>query len=314
MHLTLRQLKVFEAVARHLSHTKAAEELHLTQPAVSMQIRQLEENVGLPLFEQVGRRIHLTDAGREMYDYSCRITALLHEAEEVIDALRGVRGGRLAISVATTANHFATRLLAEFSKRYAGVSVSLDVTNRETLLRQLAANERDLVIMGEPPAELDLVAEAFMENPLVVIAPPDHPLARRRRIPLADLVQEHFAIREQGSGTRAAAERLFRSQGLALPTGMEMTSNEAIKQAVEAGLGLGIASVHTLELELETGRLVQLDVEGFPIERHWYIVHRQGKRLSPAASAFRAFVLEEAGAFVKLPPARGRRRATARRR
>lgn len=301
MHLTLRQLKVFESVARHLNFTRAAEELHLTQPAVSMQIKQLEDGVGLPLFEQLGKKIYLTEAGEEMFHYSRSIAQELAEAEEIMERLRGVQRGHLKLSVATTANSFATRLLAAFSKRHASVTFSLDVTNRESLLRQLEANDRDLVIMGRPPERLGLAAEAFMDNPLVVVAPPDHPLVGQSHIPLARLQEEPFVVREQGSGTRIAMERFFAKQGVSLNTGMEMNSNEAIKQAVEAGLGLGIVSIHTLELELDTRRLVVLDVSSFPILRHWYVVQRAGKRLSPVAQAFKQFVLDEAQNLLQLP-------------
>ncbi len=301
MNVTLRQLKVFEAVARHSSFTLAAEELHLTQPAVSMQVRSLEESAGMALFEKLGRKIYLTEAGREMFTYARSIAHLLDEAEEVLDSLRGVKSGALSVSVATTANYFATRILAGFAGRFSDVSFSLDVTNRETLLRQLDNNERDLVIMGEPPGGIDLVAEPFMENPLVMIAPPDHPLAAEREIPMERFADESFVVREKGSGTRGAIERFFQARGMQLVTGMELGSNEAIKQAVAAGLGLGIASIHTLELELETGRLALLDVADFPIRRNWYIVHREGKRLSPVAQAFRRFVLAEAEGYVALP-------------
>lgn len=301
MHLTLRQLKVFESVARLLSYTRAAEELHLTQPAVSMQVRQLEEAVGLPLFERLGKRIHLTEAGQEMLHYSHNVNLQLREAEEVMEALKGIQRGHLRISVATTANYFATRLLAAFATKFEGTTFALDVTNRKSLLDHLSANETDLVIMGRPPGVLDLEAEAFMENPLVVIAPTDHPLAKGQRqnkrgmktIPLSRIQEETFVVREMASGTRIAMERHFERQGIQLRTGMEMTSNEAIKQAVEAGLGLGIVSVHTLELELETNRLVVLNTEKFPILRHWYLVHSKGKRLPPIAAAFRDFLLGE---------------------
>lgn len=307
MNVTLRQLSVFESVARHLSFTRAAEELFLTQPAVSMQIKQLEENVGLPLFEQLGKKIFLTEAGREFYHYSRVIAQQLAEAEAVLEDLKGVTRGRLDISVASTANYFATRLLAAFVHRYEGISFSLDVTNRETLLRQLESNERDLVIMGKPPEGMDLATEAFMENPLVVIAAPDHPLAKERKIPLARLQEETFVVRERGSGTRIAMERFFAEHHAKLTAGMEMTSNEAIKQAVSAGLGLGIVSIHTLALELQLGCLTVLDVEDFPILRHWYLVHRAGKRLSPVAQAFREFVLSEAKGLLHMPGAKGRR-------
>lgn len=292
MRVTLRQLEVFEAVARFKSFTRAAESLHLSQPGVSMQIKQLEDRVGLPLFEQLGKTIHLTNAGLEMYAYSQRIGNLLDEADVVIEELKGVQSGRLSISVATTASHFATRLLAAFSKRYEGVTISLDITNRESLYRQLEANQPDLVIMGQPPDDLEVESMAFMENPLVMIAPPDHPLVTERQIKLTRFSDEHFVVREAGSGTRSAIERFFAEHEVSFHTGIEMSSNEAIKQAVEAGLGLGIVSIHTLELELETNRLVILDVEDFPIMRYWHIVQRSGKRLSPVAQAFKRFVLD----------------------
>lgn len=298
MNITLRQLQVFEAVTRHRSFTRAADELHLTQPAVSMQIKQLEENIGLSLFEHLGKKILLTEAGREMYDYSRRIAQLLEETEEVLEKIKGIHRGRLSISVATTANHFATRLLADFSKRHDGISFTLDVNNRETLINELERNECDLVIMGQPPPRDDLVFEAFLENPLVMIAPPTHLLAGQKRIALKRLMGESFVLRESGSETRGAAERFFAAQGASIPFGMEMSSNEAIKQAVEAGLGLAVVSVHTLELELEARRLAILDVQGFPLKRHWYLVHREGKRLSPAAEAFRNFVLKDAEKFL----------------
>ena len=301
MHITLRQLEVFAAVASNLSFTRAAEALHLSQPGVSMQIKQLESAIGLPLFEHVGKKIYLTDAGREMFTYSQGVSHLLDEAEDVLETLKGVQSGKLAISVATTASHFATRLLAAFSQRYEGVTISLDITNRESLRRQLENNEPDLVIMGQPPEGIEVESETFMENPLVMIAPANHPLVKKKRIPLTRFENEHFVVRETGSGTRSAVQRAFDQQNVTFHTGIEMTSNEAIKQAVEAGLGLGIVSIHTLELELETKRLAILDVENFPIRRYWYILQRKGKRLSPVASAFKEFVLEEASKFIRLP-------------
>lgn len=301
MHITFRQIEVFNAVVRHLNYTRAAEELHLSQPAVSMQIRQLEDNIGLALFEQLGKQMFLTDAGREMYAYGRNIEDLLDEADKVFAAIKGLGKGELSISVATTASHFATRLLAAFSKLHEGVTISVDVTNRETLRRQLDNNERDLVIMGQPPEGMEVDAEAFMENPLVMIAPSNHVLLAEKNIPLSRLAGESFVVREIGSGTRSAIKRFFDEHDVAFNTGIEMSSNEAIKQAVEAGLGLGIVSIHTLELELETKRLAILDVEDFPIQRYWYILQRKGKRLSPVAEAFKAFVLDEAEKFIRLP-------------
>jgi DNA-binding transcriptional LysR family regulator len=294
LHLTLRQLKVFESVARHLNYTRAAEELFLTQPAVSMQIRQLEQQLGVALFEQLGKRIHLTEAGQEVLVYARGITQQLDELENVLNHLKGVGGGKLRISVATTANYFIPTLLATFARRYPGVTVSLDVTNRETLLQQLTENTVDLVIMGQPPAALDAEAEAFMENPLVIVAPPEHPLASQKKIPLKRLQDEVFLVREPGSGTRVAMERFFAERDIHIKTGMEVGSNEAIKQSVQAGLGLGLLSRATIEQELELKRLVVLDVAEFPIMRHWYVVHRKGKRLSAATEAFKQFLLKEA--------------------
>jgi DNA-binding transcriptional LysR family regulator len=294
MHLTLRQLKVFESVARHLNYTRAAEELHLTQPAVSMQVKQLEESLGVSLFEQLGKRIHLTEPGQEVLTYARQITQQVDELEAVLNRIKGLSGGRLRISVATTANYFIPTLLGTFSRRYPDVTVSLDVTNREILLRQLAENTVDLVIMGQPPAEADVEAEDFMDNPLVVVAPTDHPLTRMRHIPLERLQDEVFLVREPGSGTRIAMERFFAERGMRLKTGMEVGSNEAIKQSVQAGLGLGLLSRATIGQELELRRLVELDVAELPIMRHWYVVNRRGKRLSGAAEAFREFLLKEA--------------------
>ncbi|MEW5838415.1 MAG: LysR family transcriptional regulator [Pseudomonadota bacterium] len=300
-NLTFRQLKVFETVARHLNYTRAAQELHLTQPAVSMQIKQLEDVIGLPLFEQMGRQTFITEAGRELHRYSRTITHLFAEMDDVFSALKGVERGSLAVSVATTASYFATRLLAEFSRAYPQIQISLDVTNRETLLGQLECNERDLVIMGSPPPDMELEAEAFMDNPLVVLAPFNHPLSGRKAIPLREIAGEPFVVREEGSGTRSSIERFFDAHKIHFNTGMELGSNEAIKQAVVAGLGLGIASLHTLEMELETKRLAVLDVEGFPIVRHWYVVHRKGKRLSPVAQSFKEYVLQEQRQALRAP-------------
>ncbi len=294
LHLTLRQLKVFESVARHLSYSRAADELHLTQPAVSMQIKQLEGNISLPLFEQLGKRIYLTDAGRELYQYSRSISQQLADMEVALDELKGMERGKLNISVVTTANYFAPHLLAKFCQRYKGVTVSLNVSNRETVLKQLSDNLIDLAIMGQPPEDLDIDSESFIENPLVVIAPPDHPLCREQNIPVNRLAKEVFLVRESGSGTRGAMERFFAAHDVKINKGMEADTTEAIKQAVQAGMGLGIMSQHTAELELETNRLKILDVQGFPIIRYWHVVNRKNKRLSGVANAFREFLLKEA--------------------
>jgi len=298
MHLTIRQLKVFQSVARHLSYTKAANELHLSQPAVSMQVKQLEEKVGLALFEQIGKKIYLTEAGKEVFHYSRSIEQQINELENTISSLKGI-SGKLSISVASTANYFVPTLLGTFCKRFPDVSVSLDVTNRKTLLQQLRDNETDLVIMGQPPADMDLIANIFMENNLVIIAPLDHPLSKQKKIPLKKLENEIFLVREQGSGTRDAIERFFQAHDIHITTGMEISSSEAIKQSVQAGLGLGLLSRDTLDMELALNKLVILDVDNFPILRHWYIMHLQKKRLSTVAVAFKTFILEEARTTLK---------------
>ncbi|MES9939292.1 MAG: LysR family transcriptional regulator [Candidatus Thiodiazotropha sp. 6PLUC2] len=294
MHFTLRQLRVFKTVAEHLNYTQAARTLHLSQPAVSMQVKQLEESVELPLFEQTGKKIQLTEAGREVFQYCRTIFQTIEEMEEVIASLKGLDTGHLDISVASTVNYFAPRLLAAFSRQFPGIDLRLDVTNRQRLMAQLQSNETDLVLMGRPPEDSDLEFEPFMDNPLVVIAPPGHPLESEQRVPASRLSEEVFIMREAGSGTRLAMERYFAEQQIEIRTGMRMTRNEAIKQAVRAGMGLGVVSTHTIELELETGRLVVLDIEGFPLKRHWYLVYRRNKRLAPAARAFHDFVMSEA--------------------
>jgi len=293
MHVTIRQLKVFDSVARHLSYTKAADDLHLTQPAVSMQIKQLERAVDLPLFEVLGKRVYLTQAGETFHEHTRRILSQLKQASEDMDALRGIDRGRVRLVIASTVNYFAARIIARFCQLHENVTFNLEVTNRETVLQRLEANDPDLVLMGQPPPDMELDSVAFMSNPLVAIAPPDHALLSSPTVTLQDLAGERLIMREPGSGTRHAIERVFREKGIEPVSRTEMTSNEAIKQVVEAGLGIAIVSRHTVELELSVGRLAQLPVESFPVMRKWYIAQRANKRLSPAARAFRDFVIEE---------------------
>jgi DNA-binding transcriptional LysR family regulator len=290
VHLTLRQLDIFEAAARHRSLTRAAADLHLTQPAVSMQIKQLEDALGLPLFDRAGKRIQLTEAGRELYRYAREIRQKVAEIGEVMDDLKGLKRGALRISVATTVSQYATQAVAEFYRRHPGIHVSLDITNRKSLLAQLASHETDIVLMGFPPRDEQLEATPFMENPLVVIAAHDHPLRRRKAIKLSEITTATFLLREPGSGTRQAIERYLASKHLRLEHTLIMSSNEAIKQAVEAGLGLAIVSAHTIRLELKAGRLCVLPVRGFPLTRDWYLVYPKTKRMSAAAAAFKDFV------------------------
>jgi DNA-binding transcriptional LysR family regulator len=314
MHVTLRHLRVFEAVARHASVSRAAAELHLTQPAVSMQVKQLEQQVGMPLLEQIGRRLFLTDAGHELRSHARRIAAQMVELQSAMDQLRGLERGLLRLAVVSTANYFLPPLLADFSARHPGVRISLSVANREAVLAALVDNLTDLAVTGQPPDEVDVVAQHFMDNPLVVIAAPTHPLAGSERVPLQALERETLVVREPGSGTRAAMERHLAAHGIEARTGSELGTNEAIKQAVRAGLGLGVVSAQTIELELATGRLVVLPVDTFPIMRHWYIVHLSHKRLSPAAQAFRSMLLANDPHATSMASALGRESRPANRR
>ncbi len=293
MHITIRQLQVFTSVANHLSYTRAAEELHLTQPAVSMQIKQLEKSVGLKLFEQIGKKIYLTEAGGVVLEHAISITSKLRSIESDLEQLKGIDGGRLTVCIASTVNYFATRLISRFIHAYPSVQISLDVTNRHDLLKRLETNRPDLVLMGRPPSSADLKSTAFMDNPLVIIANPHHPLANEVNIPIERLNNETFVLREKGSGTRAAMEEMFEEYHIQPKVGTQLSGNESIKQAVEAGLGLALVSFHTVDLELKANRLVTLDIEHFPIIKKWHIGHRSGKQLSATAKAFWDFVLAE---------------------
>jgi len=294
MHLTLRQLQCFSAVARNLSYTKAADELHLTQPAVSMQIRQLEQQAGLALTEQLGKKVHLTEAGEEVFRYARSILQQVDEMDDVLDKLKGFAGGRLHIAAISSANYFAPRLLGTFHQRFPDVNVSIETTNQAAVVKLVSENEVDMAIMGQPPSESHLEALEFMDNPLIIVAPPEHRLAARKRIALKELEKEIFLIREPGSGTRGAMQRFFREQKLKLTTGMEMGSLSGIKQGVQAGLGLGLLPRGAVQVELGLGNLVELKVKGLPIQRHWYVVLHKGKRLSVAAEEFKSLLTEEA--------------------
>ena len=273
--------------------SRAAEEMHLTQPAVSMQMKQLEEQIGVPLLEQNGRRLYLTEAGQELRGHAQRFAAQTLELQTAMDQYRGLERGVLRIAVVSTANYFLPPLIAAFSERYPGVRISLQVANRESILSWLVDHRTDIAITGEPPQEVDVDAHRFMDNPLVVIANINHLLTRLDHVPFARLREERLVVREAGSGTRAATERHFAEHKVDYLLGCELNSNEAIKQAVQAGLGLGVVSRHTIELELETRRLAVLPVESFPIVRHWFIVHRREKRMSAASQAFRDLLLSQ---------------------
>jgi len=295
---TLRQLKVFETVARHLSFSRAAEELCLTQPAVSTQVKQLQEHAGMPLFEQFGKKIYLTPAGREMLHYARLISEQFREMDAALAGLQGIAGGQLNIAVISAGDYFFPRLLAEFTRRNAGVKLNLAVHNREELLNQLANNLTDLAIMVRPPQDLDTHNESFAPHPYVIVAPPEHHLVGKKRIPLSTIVKEPFIVREKGSDTWHSMEDGFGAALSKLNVVMEIRSTETIKQAVIAGMGISFLSAHTISLELQVGNLAVLDVQGFPLMLHWYVVHRKNKRLPPVALAFKEFLISEGAAHI----------------
>lgn len=294
-HTTFRQLEVFESIARLGSFTRAAEELYLTQPTVSMQIKKLTDAVGIPLFEQVGKRIYPTEAGKALQSTCREIFNELSNFEMLVSDIKGLKQGKLRLAVVTTAKYFAPRLLGAFSQLYPGIDLSLKVSNRERILERLLDNQDDLYILGQPPEDLDVFSEPFLDNPLVVLAPSNHVLVGKRNVRLQRLIEEPFIMREPGSGTRIAVERLFNQQKLKLKVRMELGSNEAIKQAIVGGLGLSILSQHTLALDAAMGHLSTLDVEHFPIKRQWYVVYHAGKQPSIIATTFLEFLRSHAG-------------------
>lgn len=299
MNVTLRQMRAFAEVARRLSFVRAAEALHLTPPAVTMQVKELEAAVGLPLFERSGRQVSLTTAGEYLLLHARRMLAVLKDAEDAMARLKHVQVGRLDVGLVSTAKYFVPRLLVRFREQHPGVELKLHVSpNRERLVELLRGNEIDLAIMGRPPRELATRAEAFAAHPQVFVAPPDHPLLRLATVPAAALEAEPFIVREPGSGTRKHLEDFFERARIAPPIAMEMPSNESIKQAVMAGMGLSFLSLHTIGLEVLSSLLGIVKVEGTPIVRSWNVVHLSGRTLSPAAEALRYFVLEHGEAML----------------
>ncbi|MCP6760954.1 MAG: LysR substrate-binding domain-containing protein [Fischerella sp. CENA71] len=294
---TLHQLKVFEAAARHGSFTRAAEELFLTQPTVSMQIKQLTKSVGLPLFEQVGKRLYLTEAGRELYATCRQIFETIAQFEMKVADLKGLKQGQLRLAVITTAKYFIPRLLGPFCQRYPGIEISLQVTNHEGILERMTSNMDDLYIMSQVPEHLDVSYQQFLENPLVVLAPINHPLAKEKHIPIQRLADEPFIMREPGSGTRRAVQKLLEQHEVHVKVKLELGSNEAIKHAIAGGLGISVLSRHTLLPD--TGDLAVLDVEHFPIKRDWYMVYPSGKQLSIVARTYSEYLLDAAKEIVE---------------
>jgi DNA-binding transcriptional LysR family regulator len=294
-NMNLHQLATFQVVAKHCSYVRAAEELNFSQPAVSAQVHQLEESLGVKLFDTIGRRTHLTQAGEELYLYSQKIFSVIDEAMEMMSALASPHFGRLSVGADTTVGSYVIpALLGEFQKMYPNVEIMLKVVNRGYLVDDLLSNHLDMVIMGKIPSEAPVFVAPFALNELVIVAPPNHRLAGCVKAPLTELARERFLLREPGSGTRAALEKAFQEAGLPLQVSMEVGNNSAIKKSVEASLGIALISRVALDIELETNRLVILDVEGFPIRRQWLLVHLKDKNLSATARAFKAFMLEHA--------------------
>ena len=295
---SLKQIQTFIEVTRQGSVSKAAEKLCVTQPAVSMHIRQLEEAFGVALVEAQGRGIRLTDAGRTFAGRANVVMAELHELESLMAEYAGAQKGRIALAVVSTAKYFVPMLLMRFSRLYPDIEVRLHIENRESVLGMLERSEADLVIMGCAPRNMTTQAAAFATNPMAIVAAPSHALAGRKNLPFSVLADYAFVMRESGSGTRAAMERLFALHEVPLKVAMEMPSNETIKQAVMAGMGLSFLSLRTLRQELAGGYLVQLDINGMPIVGQWFVTHMASKTLSPAARAFKAFLVEQGGTLM----------------
>lgn len=291
-HATLHQLRIFENVARHGSFARAAEAMHLSPPTLSLQVKQLSETVGQPLFEQLGKKIYLTAAGQTLAEAARDIESRMERLSQDLSALQGVERGSLKIAILTTVKYIVPKLVGSFCAAHPGIDVAMFVGNRETLLQRLATNQDDLYIMGQAPEQMDVVSEFFADNPLVLVTWPGHPLAGQRAIPPKRLKDEPFILREPGSGTRLTAERFFAAHGFSPKNRLELGSNEAIKQTVAGGLGLAVLSATTVVSELALNELVQLDVQGFPLIRRWHLVYPSGKHLSAAATSLKAWLYE----------------------
>lgn len=290
---TLHQLKVFETVARNGSFTRAAEELLITQPTVSSQVKQLTKAVGLPLFEQIGKSLYLTDAGQALLTTCQDIFENLDNFEIKVADLKGTKQGQLNLAVITTAKYFVPRLLGSFCQNYPGIDVALKVTNHQEIQQRMLANKDDLYIVSNPNQGVDLTSQPFLNNPLVVVAKKDHPLAGKRNLELEELNDQPFIMREQGSGTRDSIIELFAQNNIEVKVKLELGSNEAIKQAISGGLGISILSEHCLISEGIPGELTVLNFKHFPIKRRWYVSHLNGKKLSVIAETFLDYLLEE---------------------
>jgi LysR family transcriptional regulator for metE and metH len=297
-HVTLRQLRTLIEVVRAGSFAGASQALHLTPPAVTIQMRELEKRAGIALIERTAAGVVPTEAGQEVIQAAHRIDSVLTECADALSALRGLRGGHVSIGVVSTAKYFAPQALGAFARAHPSVEIRLDVGNRATIIAALAANTLDLALTGRPPEDLAVDRASIGPHPHVVVARPDHPLARQAPLPASSLADQTFLVRERGSGTRILMERFFTDAAIAPRIGMEMGSNETIKQAVMAGLGIAFLSAHTVAVELADGRLIALDIVGLPIVRQWFIVRLARRRVLPAAAALRQFMIDEGKNFL----------------
>lgn len=291
MNLTFRQLRLFLALADTGSVSAAARALHVTQPTASMQLKEITQSIGMPVYEVVGKRVFLTEAGRELAETARTIAGEWEALRQKFDAMRGLTRGRLRVALVNTAQYFMPRLLGGFCQQHPEIDISLQVLNRDGVVARLRDNLDDLYIMSMPPPDIELEDDVFMPNPLLLVAAAAHPLAKKRKLPLQKLGAERFVLRESGSGTRMATEQLFAGQGFRPSLRMELGSNEAIRQAVAAGLGVAVLSRHALETGRIKDEVVALDVQGFPLHSQWHVVSPKGKRLSPIASVFRDHLL-----------------------
>ncbi|WP_025562525.1 LysR family transcriptional regulator [Psychromonas sp. SP041] len=291
MRATLHQLKVFRQVAISMNYTKAADKLGLSQPAVSIQLKQLENNLDIFLFEKIGKNLYLTPAGKELKLFCDELFVSFDNIDMTLSSLKGELAGDFRLSAVTSAKYFTPHLLGAFHKRHPKVNFHLDIVNREQIIKRLQDNKDDLVIMGLVPETMALAKHSFVDNPIIVIANPQHPLAKQKNTPLAELANHAFIHREQGSGTRKAFEQVLKANDIQLKVNMTLGNSETIKQAVMADLGISVVSRHSVTLELATGVLVELNIENFPLQRSWSLVHHESKHLSPIAQAFVDFVL-----------------------
>lgn len=298
---TMRQIEIFESVARNQSFTRAAEEMHLTQPTISAQVKSFGETIGMPLYEQIGRQIYLTDAGNMAARVCREVIDSLANLEMSLNDLKGMKKGRLRLSVITTAKYFAPLALGEFSKEFPEIELELKVSNRNNLLRRIEDNLSDFYIIGHvPDSSIELEVIPFAPNPLVLIAHRDHPLAKEKNIPVERVAEEPFIIREHGSGIRSTIETFFADRNLEIKPRLVLDSNEAIKHAVAGQLGLAVVSEHALSLGSDAGPLVKLDVQGFPLQRQWNIVYPKGKSLSIIARVFLRFLQERGESYLRI--------------